>query len=239
MDTAKPGNTTTQSGQSGSTDQPQGRTNKPSTPQSIHATQGSRGAGDMTTERQRDVPMTREGRQGTPLTRPGTTSPGLFSTPPGALAGAFMANPFEFMRRISSEMDSWFDNTIGQTMQPRASSGRLTRTDWMPQIETIRRGNDLVVRADVPGMQKENLDVHIEDGALVVSGERKQETEEEGQGGEYRSERSYGSFYRAIPLPDGVSDDKIAATYRDGVLEVTVPMPTQQEQSRGRKIDIR
>jgi HSP20 family protein len=200
------------------------------------------------TERQRDVPVSREGRRGeTSLARPQGMFPEIFSTP-GALAGAFMANPFEFMHRISEEMDSWFENFgLSQGSQPRRALrerawnrrlGRSRMTMWVPQIEAFQRGNELVVRADVPGVAKEDLDVRVEDGTLIISGERRQEQEEQ-QEDIYRSERSYGSFHRSIPLPEGVAEEQIAATCRDGVLEVTVPLPQSIEQPRGRKIDIR
>lgn len=241
---SSPGGSSTTGQQSGQSDTGAQRTTQGTT------AQPTRGSSRPTTrsDRQREVPMSREGGRGdTAVARPqGSSFPSLFS-PPGALAGAFIANPFEFMHRISEEMDTWFENFgLGRGLQARGGSRRAelsrgtpTVVAWMPQVETFRRGNELVVRADVPGVQKENLDVRLEDGALIVSGERQQEREEESQEGSYRSERSYGSFYRAIPLPEGVSEDKIAATYRDGVLEVTVPMPEQQEQQRGRKIEIR
>ncbi len=81
------------------------------------------------------------------------------------------------------------------------------------------------------------MSIEVEDGILTLSGERRQESREEREGF-YRSERSYGNFYRSIPLPEGVNEDDISATFGDGVLEVRVPVPAQQ-QRRGRKVEIK
>jgi HSP20 family protein len=195
----------------------------------------------MRSDRQREVPTAREtGR--TSMARRQNTLPTFFSVPPGALASTFLANPFEFMNRVSDEMNQWFNVFTPENMSSTTSA--LSRgtsqglsTTWMPQIETFQRDNSMVIRADVPGVKKEDLDVHIENGALIVSGERNQE-EEENREGMYRSERSYGSFYRAIPLPENVNEDQISAQCRDGVLEVTVPMPQEQQQQK-RKIEVK
>jgi HSP20 family protein len=93
------------------------------------------------------------------------------------------------------------------------------------------------VRADLPGLKKEDVTVDVEDGMLAISGERRDEHEED-RDGYYRSERSYGRFYRAVPLPDGANAEQIDASFNDGVLEVTVPAPKERE-SRGKKVQIR
>jgi HSP20 family protein len=89
----------------------------------------------------------------------------------------------------------------------------------------------LVVRADVPGVNRDQIEVEIENGQLVVSGERKEEHEER-RGGFYRTERSYGRFYRAIPLPDGVKPEQAQATFNNGVLEIRIPLPEQPQSQR-------
>ncbi|HKN68078.1 MAG TPA: Hsp20/alpha crystallin family protein [Gemmatimonadaceae bacterium] len=108
---------------------------------------------------------------------------------------------------------------------------------WSPQVEIFERGNNLVVRADLPGLSRENVDVELDEDALIIRGERQSDTEDEDEGF-YHSERSYGSFYRAIPLPEGIEPSGCNATFKDGVLEVTLPKPPQQ-QSRSRRIDVR
>ena len=99
----------------------------------------------------------------------------------------------------------------------------------------VREG-ELVVRADLPGLTKDDVKVEVTDDAIQISGERKSEHEEKGEG-YYRSERSYGSFYRSIPLPEGVNADSANATFRNGVLEISMQAP--QRESRGRRLEIK
>jgi HSP20 family protein len=106
---------------------------------------------------------------------------------------------------------------------------------WSPEIEVFERGGQLVIRADLPGLNRDDVKVDIREDSLIIQGERRQEREENEEGF-YRSERSYGSFYRSIPLPEGVEDEDIKASFRDGVLEVT--MPVTQGQQRSRRIEI-
>ena len=108
---------------------------------------------------------------------------------------------------------------------------------WSPQVEVRERDNNIVVRADLPGLSRDDVDVEVDNDALVIRGERRNDWEDEREGN-YRSERSYGTFYRAIALPEGVDPNTCKATFKDGVLEVTLPKP-QRSQSRGRKIDIK
>jgi HSP20 family protein len=98
----------------------------------------------------------------------------------------------------------------------------------------FEREGKLVVRADVPGMRRDQITIEVENGELVISGERQQEQEER-RGGIYRSERTYGSFYRVIPLPEGANPEQATATFKDGVLEITMPAP---QRSSGRRIEI-
>ena len=108
---------------------------------------------------------------------------------------------------------------------------------WSPQIETFRRGDKIVVRADLPGVDKDDVDVNVENGVLTISGERSAENEDQGDGW-YRTERSYGSFYRALPLPEGVDADHCDASFKDGVLEITLPAPNE-ENARAKRIAIK
>jgi HSP20 family protein len=108
---------------------------------------------------------------------------------------------------------------------------------WSPQVEVRESGNNLVVRADLPGLSRDDVDVEVDDDALIIRGERRNDWENEDEG-YYRSERSYGSFYRAIPLPEGVDPNACKATFKDGVLEVTLPKP-EESPSRGRKIPVK
>lgn len=94
---------------------------------------------------------------------------------------------------------------------------------WTPDVEVFERNGQFMVRADLPGMKKEDISIEVTDDELVLRGERKHEKEEKEEG-YYRSERSYGSFYRTVPLPEGVKIDQAKATVHDGVLEVQMPV---------------
>ena len=152
-------------------------------------------------------------------------------------------DPFRALDRFASEMDRIFDSLgFGRSLFPRRVSGWMSPASspevstWMPEIEMYQRNHELVVRADLPGLKKDEVKVDITDQAITIHGERRQEQQNE-QGGVYRTERSYGSFYRQIPLPDGAMTDQAKATFKNGVLEITVPSPPDQV-TRGRRLDI-
>jgi HSP20 family protein len=151
-----------------------------------------------------------------------------------------ITNPFAFMRRFTEEMDRLFEDFFGGSLIPRwtefGSLSEFRERMWSPQIEVFERDNQLVVRADLPGLTKDDVHVEITDDSLIIQGERKQEHEERREGF-YRSERSYGRFYREIPLPEGVNAENATATFRNGVLEITLQVP--ERQPRGRRIEIK
>jgi len=99
----------------------------------------------------------------------------------------------------------------------------------------LRNDGQLMVRADLPGLKKEDVKVELTNDMLTISGERKEENEEKREGF-YRSERSYGSFCRQIPLPDGVKTETANATFSNGVLEITMPAPKMEPQARNLEI---
>jgi HSP20 family protein len=109
-------------------------------------------------------------------------------------------------------------------------------TEWIPNIEVFQRGNELVVRADLPGMNKEDIQVEIDDNMLTIRGERRQVREEEREG-EYHSEVRYGAFIRSVPLPEGTIADSAKATFKNGVLEIVLQTPPK-EVNQGRKVNI-
>ncbi len=100
----------------------------------------------------------------------------------------------------------------------------LPRAAWSPQLETFRRGDQIVVRADLPGLKRQDVKVEVDNGMLTISGERCEE-HDENRDDFYRSERRYGRFYRSLSLPEGVTGERCEATFKDGVLEVTLPAP--------------
>jgi HSP20 family protein len=146
------------------------------------------------------------------------------------------ASPFSFMRRFGEEMDRLFDDFgFGGLGLGPSSLGSLGAVGWSPQVEMFERKGKLVVRADLPGLTREDVKVELDDDAITIRGERRREHEENREG-YYRSERSYGSFYRTIPLPEGVNGEAAKATFRDGVLEIEMEAPKQK--NRGRRLDI-
>ena len=148
------------------------------------------------------------------------------------------ATPFAFMRRFGEEMDSLFaDFGIGRDwLAPIEKGTNLAQGLWSPQVEMFERGKNIVVRADLPGLTKDDVNVEVADNGITIEGERKNENKEEGDG-YYRSERSYGKFYRRVPLPHGVKADDAEATFQNGVLEITMPAATR-EQKKSRKLQI-
>lgn len=133
---------------------------------------------------------------------------------------------FPMFRRLGREIDFLFDR-----FGLERSFFEPAETVWTPDVEMFRRDNAIVVRADVPGMSRNDLTIEITDGQLVLRGERKHEKEEKKEG-YYRAERTYGTFYRTLPLPDGVKVEEAKATIKDGVLEVTIPAPKIEETKR-------
>ena len=152
-------------------------------------------------------------------------------------------------RSFSNEIDQLFEDFLDfagfgrnlptlfgrRELAPRGF-GDIPQGLWSPEIEVFERGGQLVVRADLPGLNRDDVKVDIREDSLIIQGERRQEREENEEG-YYRSERSYGSFYRSIPLPEGIEDEDIKASFRDGVLEVMMPAP--QGQRRSRRIEIK
>ena len=144
-------------------------------------------------------------------------------------SGLFSASPFTLMRRFAENMEHAFSGNWESGFE-REQVGM-----WSPAIEVSERGDRLVVRADLPGLAKDDVKVETLDNHLVIQGERRQEHEEQ-ESGYRRSERRYGSFYRSIPLPEGAQTEQARAEFKDGVLEVSVPVPAATQ--RGRTIPI-
>jgi HSP20 family protein len=156
----------------------------------------------------------------------------------------FSASPFALMRRMAEDMDRMFESFgFGRGRPgPRRWSdlperfGESELSVWAPEIEVFEREGQFIIRADLPGLKKEDVHLDVTENALTIEGERRQEQEEQREGF-YRTERSYGRFSRTVLLPEGVNTDKVTAQFKDGVLEVKVPAPERQRQQR-RRIEI-
>lgn len=143
----------------------------------------------------------------------------------------FMASPFELMRRFTEDMDRFFEvGTHGTGWGP--STGM-----WSPPIEVKESDGWLSICAELPGLRKEDIKVELIPEGLVISGERKHEQEEK-RGGIYRSERSYGSFTRTVPIPDEAQIDQAKATFENGILTVNVPVPETAQRRREIPIEV-
>ncbi len=148
-----------------------------------------------------------------------------------------VSGPFAWMRQMQDQVDRALTNFWGgPTMTPQRGA-MFGSHDWSPAIDVFQRGNELVVRSDVPGLSKDDVTVDIADDQLTIKGERRYEHEEE-KDGVYRTERSYGSFARVIPLPPGTIADSAKATFTNGVLEITMQAPSADVR-RGRRVEIK
>ncbi len=146
--------------------------------------------------------------------------PSFFRNDPMEL---FSMSPFTLMRRLTEAMDRMFSGFGSQ-------AGSEMR-NWAPPVEVRENQGNLVIAAELPGLNKEDVKVEVTEDGVVIQGERKREREEE-RGGVHRSERYYGTFYREIPLPQGAKADQAKAQFNNGVLEVTVPIPESQRRTR-------
>lgn len=126
--------------------------------------------------------------------------------------------PARELSSLQSEMNRLFSSFFETPAEPGAARR------WTPAMDLVEVDTEYVVRADLPGVSEEDVHVEVEGDVLTISGERKAEHEERKEG-YYRIERSFGSFRRAITLPEGVDISKVGARFEKGVLEVRVPKP--------------
>ena len=147
-------------------------------------------------------------------------------------------DPFNLLRQMTSEFDRMFETSAWPSFRWPVFRTRPAAegATWFPEIDVFEKDNRLITKIDLPGMKKEDVKVEVTDGHLAISGERKTEAEEKKEDF-YRCEREYGSFYRAVPLPEGVKLEDVKATFSDGVLEVSVPLPAKPE-AKIRKVEI-
>jgi HSP20 family protein len=132
-------------------------------------------------------------------------------------------SPFSMMRRLSEEMDRAFATSFGL--------GRgFEQGMWSPPVDIRQKDGNLEISAELPGLGKDDVRVECAGDGIVIQGEKKQEHETD-EGGWRRTERSYGHFYRRIPLPEGADADRAKAEFKDGVLRVRVPVANKERRS--------
>jgi HSP20 family protein len=141
-------------------------------------------------------------------------------------------DPFMQMRR---EIDQMFNGMLGDWTGPMNLLDRRLG-NWMPQVDVNETAKEIRVTAELPGMEEKDLEVSLVEGALTIKGEKSEEREEE-KGDVHRSERQYGMFERTIPLPSEVNVDSVKASFKKGVLKITLPK-TKEAQSNRRIIPV-
>lgn len=120
---------------------------------------------------------------------------------------------------LQSEMNRMFDDMFGGLVRRPTGSQRGQTSEWAPSMDVLQKDGNLVVRAELPGVKLDDVNITVHDNVLTISGERKYEQEEE-RAGYFVRERRHGSFRRSMQLPEGVDEEHIRAHFTDGVLEV-------------------
>ncbi len=167
----------------------------------------------------------------------------LLTRPFPSLLGPPLLRQFSMMRRFMDDMDrlmSGLAMDVPTLLSPIGSYGMIERardTAWSPVVEAFEREGKLVFRADLPGLEHDDIKVEIDGDQLVICGEREQDKDET-IGGRHYTERRYGSFERRFTLPEGAVLDTIDATFDNGVLEVVVAIPCEAK-STAKRIEIK
>jgi HSP20 family protein len=138
--------------------------------------------------------------------------------------------PFRDFERMRRDMDRMWDSFFERGTL-RGKEGR----EWLPSLDVAETKNEIVVKAEVPGLDPKDIDISLSDGLLTIKGEKKQEREEKEEN-YHLVERSYGSFTRSIRLPNEVQSDKIKASYKNGVLKVVLP---KSEEAKKKEVKIK
>lgn len=144
-----------------------------------------------------------------------------------------------FVGDLLGDIDRAFDGAwmgSSHVASPRYGESAVTRRRWTPRLDVVERAGQLLVHVDLPGMRLDDIRAYVEDGILVISGERMHQHEHE-RDGVYTCERTYGRFERRVALPEGVAPEAIQASFDNGVLEITMPMP-KQAAAKGRLVPI-
>lgn len=150
-------------------------------------------------------------------------------------------NPFWMMRRFTKDMERMFEGFPGMAFPTffktdfRPFRTEFEKMDWLPPLEVFRDNGQFIVRADLPGLTKDDVTIEVTNDVLTISGERKEEKEEKHEGF-FRTERKYGTFYRQVPLPEGVLTENAMATFTNGVLEIK--LPAKKVETPTRKLEI-
>ena len=146
--------------------------------------------------------------------------------------------PFTLLQRLlMDDIASVFDQSGARNSQRTTGNGTNGELmTWAPKVDVRQRGSELVISADLPGVDPSDVTAEVTEDAVVITGQRREEKVED-SGDVYKVERKFGEFFREIPLPQGAIVDQARASFKDGVLEISVPAPPAQA-SRGRRLEI-
>ncbi|MFQ5801510.1 MAG: Hsp20/alpha crystallin family protein [Candidatus Methylomirabilales bacterium] len=128
-------------------------------------------------------------------------------------------DPFQDLITLQDRMNQIFEQTLARSRGDREG---VMASSWSPPVDIYETAESLVLRAELPGLSKEDIDIQVRDNRLTLKGERRHEKEVK-QENYLRVERAYGAFQRAFALPMDIQPDKIRAAFKDGVLEVNIP----------------
>jgi HSP20 family protein len=142
-------------------------------------------------------------------------------------------DPWTTLPTLQDRINRLFDDAFPTRTPSREDE--MSLLDWRPTVDTYEEGDNIVIKAELPGVKKEDVSIDVKDNVLTLKGERKHD-ENIREENYYRRECAYGKFQRAFTLPDAVDPNKIEASYKDGVLKVTVP---KTEESKAKKIEIK
>jgi len=145
----------------------------------------------------------------------------------------------EIDRLFEEFHDSWSFGRLSTRMKPRLMDSPFAWGEQMPAIDVIEKGESIVVKAELPGMEEKDIDVELSDHMLTISGEKKEEREEgKKEGNYYLSERRYGTFRRSVAVPEGIDKNKVDAAFSKGVLTVTL-QKTPDAREKVKKIKVK
>lgn len=142
------------------------------------------------------------------------------------------SSPFGLIEDLQSDLNRFFNSSVMNL--PRTGLDNESLQNWLPSTDIHDAGDKLVVKTDLPGLEKEDIDISVQGNTLFIRGEKKHEKEVE-DAGYLRSERFYGHFERAIPLTDDINSEKVDASYKNGVLTVTI---NKKEEAKPKQIKV-
>jgi HSP20 family protein len=142
-------------------------------------------------------------------------------------------SPFQQLTRLRNEIDRLFGSPLEEFLAPTTTS---LFEGWAPSVDLYEDKDKFVIRAELPGMKKEDIEVTASGDTIIISGEKKHEEETKEGKDTYRAERFFGRFERVITLPANVDAGKIGALYKDGVLTLTVP---KAEEAKRKQIEVK